>query len=451
MSDKPKIIFFYFPLHVWYNHGLALLRSILSQKGIEVAVLPIVPMMDPRAILDKFKPDFVGFSFVTKHDYFLSLPTVKECHNYGSLMLAGGPYATMGGYIDPRYFDHVCRGDGEGLAEYILHDNTAVFDSPQTCTDLDALPLPDLSSVTGWEFHRNHPVMFGRRIVPYSSSRGCPHACSFCAVQFQKHHRPVRFRTNARADLELLAQACKPDLVYLMDELPPYYNAEWRAGLEGNRVPFYCYIRADIKSEELAFMVRNGMKACAFGVESGNEQYRNEVLKKGVTDAQIMVLCELLRGYGVQYIPFFMDNPPEVPADHVEKSRRLANRIGGWPLVYAYEHLPSQRFSIGEDLIDRYSTKVECPPDSVRDRLNLPNIGAGCLGQGFYSYESRGGTLFIHDLYGVVTKWFGSEMNLLSKAHNSKHVAAVAWGKTVPYLMNKFGGTKKATLMMKEA
>jgi radical SAM superfamily enzyme YgiQ (UPF0313 family) len=81
------------------------------------------------------------------------------------------------------------------------------------------------------------------------------------------------------------------------------------------------------------------MMGCAFGIESGDETYRNTNLNKGVTDAQLVQTVSFLRELKLPFVPMFMtDTPLETPQTKL-KTRALSNTIGGYPIVWEYEVL----------------------------------------------------------------------------------------------------------------
>ena len=61
------------------------------------------------------------------------------------------------------------------------------------------------------------------------------------------------------------------------------------------------------------------------------------MLKKGITDKQIMETVEILNKYNINYLAFYMSSVPgEVPldTDKIEK-------IGGLPIIWEYQDLQS--------------------------------------------------------------------------------------------------------------
>jgi radical SAM superfamily enzyme YgiQ (UPF0313 family) len=204
--------------------------------------------------------------------------------------------------------------------------------------------MPDMSHVTGFEFHRGYPFLQGAKIIPYQTARGCPNRCSFCEVQFQP--KGVRMKHTIKEDLTALNMVYHPNLFFLMDELPPYYSAEWRAQWKHVYLPFQCYIRADIEPDHLRFLIDHGLKVAAFGVESGDERFRNEVLKKDLTDLQLFRTVKTLREHSVAYLPFYINGAPGETAKDKEATRDMIKKVGGYPAIWEYQDLTANRRSV---------------------------------------------------------------------------------------------------------
>lgn len=274
--------------------------------------------------------DFVCCSFVTVHDYKAALPYLEKIV---VPKLAGGVYARKGAQIDG--FDYVCRGEGQRIVDFFLHGDTAVFESALVDDDMDI--LPDYSGVTGYEFGRGVPFLMGKKMIPYSHSRGCPYKCSFC--EMRNLPQTVRIKKSIRQDLEYLRKAYHPELFYFTDETLPYYSKEWRDQFDGNTTPFLSFIRADIEPEHLDFLIKNGLHSCAIGVESGDEEYRNAVLNKGVTNKQIFRTVEALDRAGVERIMLFMRNTPGENILQAMETFDMAEKLGGYTMIFDYEVL----------------------------------------------------------------------------------------------------------------
>lgn len=326
-----SILFTYYPLFVKFNHGSSLLTAICKQAGIEADYCSCTELQNRMGSYD-----VIGFSFVGNLDYQKAIPFMKMAKDAGKKVIVGGLYARIGGRIEG--VDFICRGEAEdGIIDY-LDGNEKAFKPGYVRPSIDNLPMPDLSNVTGYEFHRDQWFLMDKKIIPYQSSRGCFWGkCSFCEVQFQE--RGVRIKHTIVEDIEFLKKMYNPDLIYLMDTTIPYCIPEWREQWEKIYIPFQGYIRADIDPTDLKFLIDHGLKSTAFGVENPDEDFRNQTLKKGLTNNQLLRTVGTLQKHGVFYSPFFMLDVPGEPSDSRERTNKLIMAIRGNPMVWKYENL----------------------------------------------------------------------------------------------------------------
>ena len=319
-----RVAFAYHPWNIRWNHGSAVLSALCQDAGIETEIIPLHPGFTGEGF------DWVVCSFVTIHDYQAAIPYLPSIV---APKLAGGIYARKGG--DIQGFTHVCRGEGAKLVDFFLTGDTAVFDTPQI--DADISGFPDYAGVQGNEFGRGMPFFVGKKMIPYSHSRGCPHKCSFCETK--NFPQVVRVKKNIRDDLLRLEAMYKPDLFYFTDETLPYYRAEWREQVWTNHTPFLSFLRADIEPAQLDFLIAIGLHSCAIGIESGDETYRNAVLNKNVMDRQIERTIAKLDKNGINRIMLYMRNTPGETDEMKDKTFSAIERWGGYPMLFEYEVL----------------------------------------------------------------------------------------------------------------
>ena len=381
-----KVVFTYYPLMVRYSHACALLARLCRDAGVKAYIIPMDDMFISKTL--NINPDYICVSYVTVHEYRKSLPyifAIKETST--AEILAGGVYLKSGGTVVDGLFDMVCYGEAEDLCEYFLNGDTTVFDSKQIYSNIDT--LPDYSCITGFEFVRGVPYFEHKKIIPYSTSRGCPYHCSFCLSV--KQNKKICFKTTVKSDLDYLYEHFTPDLFYLMDELLPYYNNEWRTMFAGNKYSFFCYIRADIKEDELIFLINNGMVACAFGVESGDEDHRNRALNKGLTDQQINKTVEILNKNNIFFIPFYMVGTPGETLEIKQKTIDMADSLGGFPMIWEYENMSPDK------------NNMRCGPDHIPEVYHVlketggdPSIAESvCTNKHIIAMMPNKGSLFL--------------------------------------------------------
>ena len=329
-----------YPLSVRYNAGLAALSAVLKARGIDTDLCLLSSESDFLRRLVAWRSPVVCFSAVTATDYVRSLPFMKLAHDHGKTVLLGGVWAGRG-FPVPEYVDLVCRGDGESLADYFLHGDDGLFRAAFMTRDLNALPLPDYAMWEGIPFDRGLPETAGKFCLPYISSRGCPYPCSFCLIRQQPDKQRMRIRTKVEADLVELTDRYHPDLWFITDALLPYHLKAWRDSWGAFRAPFVAYLRADIRPDDLAWCIDRGMVGCAFGVESGDEGYRNGALHKSLSDEDIWRTVGALRKAGVWFVPYFMCETPGETMVARTKTAQMARQMGPYAIIWQYEELAS--------------------------------------------------------------------------------------------------------------
>jgi hypothetical protein len=323
------------PSPVRYNAGLALLSAILKARGVRTVLWQLEDLGAFWASLAASDSPWVCFSAVTETDYRKCLPFMRAAWEDGREVLLGGTWAGLGRPVD--WSVKVCRGDGETLADYLIDGDDRLFRERMVCQDLDALPVPDYELFEGVVFDRGLPFTDGKKCLPYLSSRGCPYACTFCQVRQQP--KGVRIRRKVGEDLTALTARYRPDIWFIGDTLLPVWDRAWRESWGDFRAPFVAYIRADIHPDELAWLVDRGMVGCAFGIESGDESYRNTVLQKRLLDEEVWGTVRELERAGVWFIPYFMAGSPGETLAMRTKTARMARQLGPLAITWQYEAL----------------------------------------------------------------------------------------------------------------
>jgi radical SAM superfamily enzyme YgiQ (UPF0313 family) len=217
--------------------------------------------------------------------------------------------------------------------------------------DLDALPFPDRSLYR--RFYAD---------LPYSSltmvaGRGCPFNCSFCYNRTLKKlfdadlksGNYVRLRSPARVIEEIedhVARFGRPDYVKFYDDTFIFHRRWLDEFLDlyiaRIRIPFTCLGRADLVDEPLMARLKEaGLSCFLFAVETGNEQLRRRVLKKGISDAQILECGRLLHKYRIPFRVYNMMGIPEETWEDALSTVELNRRIGNpLPLCTIYDPYP---------------------------------------------------------------------------------------------------------------
>ncbi len=299
--------------------------------------------------LQLFAPRLVGMTAVTgNHIWAANLAGQVRSRLPGCRTILGGPHATYHPKIvENDGLDFVCRGEGEGPIVELCnrlerHDDCGSIPGIATVVDgcfkdngfapynedLDSIPFPDRSLIDRFP-------MMKRNLFPYMlSSRGCPFRCTFCYAPTLKEltrdkGKFVRFRSvdNVIAEGQQLARQLKVSGVEFADDIFGMHRgwlrefaARWPVEVG---LPFLCQLRADLLDQEMVDLLSvAGCRGVAFGVESGSDRVRNDILQKDVSRDQIVMAASALRSAGIKVTTFnVLGSPTETFADALETLR----------------------------------------------------------------------------------------------------------------------------------
>jgi len=291
--------------------GTLYMASILEKEGYEVGILDnrdnTYTIKEIVKIVKREKPQIVGHSSMTSNirgTVQLAKALKQECGDTISQGL-GGPHSSADPEVINRwpYFSWTVTGEADltikDIASKIIKEDKKVkgiFEG-EAPMDLDNLPFPAWHLVP-WERYRvnTNNIM---------ASRGCPFRCVFCSIPAIK--RVSRFRSPKSVADEMLAvqhYTKKRMFTFLDDTLT--LNREFTLKLMNQiiesqlNIEFEGHTRANLVDEELLkLMKKAGLRELIFGVESGSERVRNEVIGKGVTDKAIENAINLCKKHGI--------------------------------------------------------------------------------------------------------------------------------------------------------
>lgn len=274
------------------------------------------------------KPDLVAFSCTTGQHKWASKIAKKIKEKYQVLIMMGGPHPTyFPEVINDSNIDIICRGEGE----YAFLELANALRDKKNITriknlwvkkggkiyknnlrplnqNLDELPFPDRTLYYAkYNFLKKNPRK------SFLTTRGCPFDCTFChnhslkKIYGDKRHY-VRRRSVEKVIEEILEVKSKYPLevVYLMDDTFILDHAWVKKFLklykEKVKLPFTCLVRAGLITGDLIKkMSLAGCKRTFFSIETGNEHLRNKILKKGITNKQIIYAAKLMKKYKIKF------------------------------------------------------------------------------------------------------------------------------------------------------
>jgi len=311
-------------------------------------------------IVKNYKPDLIGVSVVDSTiELAFKLINTIGCMNIP--IVFGGKYAIFSPeeLIEHFNIDIICIGEGEqtlvDLCDHLKNgtdyknlENLWVKDRSlgkvyknklKAPVDLNDLPFEDFSV---FEEQRLYSPMRGKmlKMLPINFDRGCPYPCTFCGAPFllklyhENGYKYYREKSIDRIYKELKYQVDKFRVDYL------YFNSEtflsrsldklkkFEEMYSEFKIPFWCQTRIDtITDEKMEILVKMNCDRVAVSIEHGNEEFRKTVLKKHITNDQIVKGLGILNKYdvkiGINNIIGFPDETRELAFDTIELNRKL--------------------------------------------------------------------------------------------------------------------------------
>lgn len=314
-----------------YSYGLGYVSSMLVNAGYNVTYFVIKTHQDRIAFVERVKstqPRIIGFSVTTSQ--FYSLKKILNSIRYISsgLHVAGGVHPTLSPecILEIPNLHAVVRGEGEfpflELAKAIekgedFHNiKNFWFKNGDTLTkneirpliqDLDILPFPDKESVDYQQLINDSGGQ-----IRYIFSRGCPYRCTYCCNQAlsevyndKKNYFRLRSPHKAIEEISRDEEKYNFDLIIFDDDIITLNKTWFFDFFERYKArfnyPFYCNLRPGTFNEDHIKLLKNaGAKLVAMGVEHGNENFRKKILKRTISNQQIINSFKLCHKNGLR-------------------------------------------------------------------------------------------------------------------------------------------------------
>ena len=309
--------------------GLLYIAAAAENSGHEVVIEDFSVSGNKASSFDYSGYDVVGITTDTRR-YPGALQIARRARKCGCTVVMGGPHA---GFADDEILkqgcvDYIVRGEGEftfpallrtiekaedstiiaGLS-FLSNKNIVRTPEPPLIENLDALPLP-ARHLVDMELYKRKGLKYGgkRPVAVISSSRGCPHNCSFCITP-QMYGKRWRARSAALVVGEM-------EEVYTKYGYRAFAFCDDNFTVSPQRVKDICSLILEknldiwwwclsspstlLKNEEMVgFMAKAGVKTVYIGVESANPAVLKE-FNKGISRDIPFRAVDLLRRNGIE-------------------------------------------------------------------------------------------------------------------------------------------------------
>jgi anaerobic magnesium-protoporphyrin IX monomethyl ester cyclase len=333
--------------------GVANLSGILKANGHDTDLLLVSHTPDLIGAIKAFDPGLIAFSALTGVHHSIQRLALQIKQSVNIPIIVGGPHPTYSPeMINQPGIDIICRGEGEHaileLADAMdggkdvtrirnLHvktrNGTIHKNEMRAAVPLNDLPVPDRELYYKYGFLRDMPM---KRFI---SSMGCPYPCTFC-------HEPVirsLYKQETKSDYlrRKSVRRTVDEIKYIADRYPLKHvhfsddlffirnNYKWLEEFaevypREVGIPWNCNIRYDSVRQQSADLLEKAMcYGAAVGLESGNQEIREVVIRKQSKNEHIVEGARLLREKGIKVLTTNMVGLPGETIDNALETVQL--------------------------------------------------------------------------------------------------------------------------------
>jgi len=268
----------------------------------------------------------------------------------------GGPQATL--YPEQtlrhEYVDFIIKGEGEEPLYNLylaLKNNTSfenisglgfkkqgklIINKQPLLIDVNKLPSPDWSLISEEmldKFRHNNTQMY----FPISTSRGCPHRCTFCINVVTNNKWRGKNSEKVISEISYAYHKLGISKIRIRDELffvdPRRVKAILKGLIENNvKIRWQANSKADyfrrglMDAELLELMQKTNCEEINIGAESGSQRMLDMIKKDGTVE-DILTTAKTLEKYGIKGLYSFMIGLPHETKKEMIETIKIIKKI----------------------------------------------------------------------------------------------------------------------------
>jgi len=314
--------------------------------------------------IESFRPHLIIYS-VVEDCYLQTLALMSAIKGYGIPHIVGGVFPTAAPEIciNNPLIDIVGIGEGEQIivdvAESIrlgssLENIPGIwFKSGNKIVKNPRGPLPDIEKsppdFSLFDDSRFNRPMGGNifRTIPVETYRGCPYQCTYCNSPMQTRRSResglgnfLRRKNikNLRKELKRLIEAYNPEFLYFIDDSftsrPKAEVLEFCDMYEEFQLPFWFNTRPESTNIEIMRRLKEvGAYRISFGIESGNEQFREKVLRRKGSNVYLKNLFDTIAEAAIPFSLNLIIGLPGETRELIMDTVRFTQTLSGYDTV----------------------------------------------------------------------------------------------------------------------
>jgi radical SAM superfamily enzyme YgiQ (UPF0313 family) len=393
--------------------GPAFIAAYLRAHGHEVEFVRAgLDLSDDQiaARVGAAKPGLLGVSLTTRQ-WLRARHVIAALRSQIDVpVVAGGLHPTFApeAVLSSPGFDYVCLGEGEepmldvveALSSGVHVDGIAnvwVRGGPKPALRPPVAPLDRLP------FMARDLLDEPRGTVHMTTQRGCPFPCTYCAARMYnelydgtgEEYGRRRSHENVLAELFQLREQGRLGYVIFLDDTftihHPWVKEFCRVYGAEVGTPFSLHARVETVNQALLHMLADaGCKQITYGVESGSERVRHEIMHRPVSNQRFKDVFQWTRDAGIMMTANFMIGLPGETRDDLQQTLELAEDLDvldfGYFVFYPYPGTHLFRSCVEKGYLP--ADYLERPANHRESILRLPGLSHADIAEYYDRFTS---------------------------------------------------------------
>jgi len=363
---------------------------------------------DLKDLVKSFKPDIILLS-VMEDVWTITKKLLKSIKEFNVPIIAGGVFVMAAPeiVIADENIDIICTYEGELVLSNIIkawkekrsfddikgiwfkRSGEVVKNPPEKLCDISEV-TPDFDCFDVNLTKRSMGGKTFKRVLTMETYRGCPYNCAYCGSPgIKKHATKLKIgnflrRKNifsVKRDIELYLKTYKPDIIMFQDDSflarpkeELFFFAEM---IKEHKIPFWFNSRIENCDLDVLLALKDaGLYRMTFGIESGNENYRMDILHRNVSTDTYLKYFNYINESNVPYSLNAIIGMPFETRDMILDTARLIGASRG------YDSIMISKYQVYHDTELRdVAVKNNFIPRNFINSENLTDVGGGFMSE----------------------------------------------------------------------